>query len=211
MLVRGPQGKRGANPHLLRPHPLPRTLATAPAHLPLTLEGGCGCPPGHAPQPGTAPGTVLLPHHHPHKAGVRGGCLPHPPAGYVHARVGTALPAAFATSAVVTFWTLALTLKVTAGPRTLQETIEKGVQGQLGTRRHLSSGVWTTRTHPPDTPTGHTHRTHSPDTHTGAPWGTLFLTLGPFPLPTRSPDRLCFPNPQGGALIRPQIPPTARQ
>lgn len=43
-----------------------------------------------------------------------------------------ALPAAFTTSAVVTLWTLAPTLNVTAGPRTLEET--EGHQGQLSTR-----------------------------------------------------------------------------
>lgn len=35
----------------------------------------------------------------------------------------TALPAAFAAAAAVTFWALARTLKVTAGPSTLEETV----------------------------------------------------------------------------------------
>lgn len=39
--------------------------------------------------------------------------------------IKTALPAAFAASAVVTFWTLARTLKVTAGPTTLEETRDR--------------------------------------------------------------------------------------
>lgn len=55
---------------------------------------------------------------------------------HVHAcHVKIALPAAFATSAVVTFWALGLTLKVTAGPRTLEEIVPKGV-------RAASAGAW---------------------------------------------------------------------
>ena len=39
-----------------------------------------------------------------------------------HTHEETALPAALMTSAVVMFWMLALTLKVTAGPKTLEKT-----------------------------------------------------------------------------------------
>lgn len=40
-----------------------------------------------------------------------------------HTHEETALPAALVTSAVVMFWMLAFTLKVTAGPKTLEEII----------------------------------------------------------------------------------------
>lgn len=74
------------------------------------------------------------------------------------ARAGAALPAAFATSAVVRFRALALTLKVTAGPSTLEETIEKGVQGRRGTRCRLASAVRAAQTHSPDAHAGRTRQ-----------------------------------------------------
>lgn len=42
---------------------------------------------------------------------------------HVHTHEEIALPVALMTSAVVMFWILALTLKVTAGPKTLEEII----------------------------------------------------------------------------------------
>lgn len=42
---------------------------------------------------------------------------------HVHTHEEIALPVALMTSAVVMFWMLALTLKVTAGPKTLEEII----------------------------------------------------------------------------------------
>ena len=60
------------------------------------------------------------------------------------------LPAAFATSAIVTFWMLGLTLKVTAGPRTLEEIIRKGVRAasEGGWGQHSTSPASCTRAPP---------------------------------------------------------------
>lgn len=93
------------------------------------------------------------------------------------ARAGAALPAAFATSAVVTFRALALTLKVTAGPSTLEETIEKGVQA--GVARGAASPR-------PCGPHRRTRRTHTLDAHAGAPGGSVRDT-GPLPASQKVP------------------------
>lgn len=68
---------------------------------------------------------------------------------------------------------MALTLKVTAGPSTLEETIEKGVQGQRGTWCRLASAV-------------RAAQTHSPDALAGAPGGSVRDT-GPLPASQKVP------------------------
>ena len=52
----------------------------------------------------------------------------------------TALPAAFAAAAAVTFWALARTLKVTAGPSTLEETVSEA-SGLLSAPHHPRAAV----------------------------------------------------------------------
>lgn len=128
----------------------------------------------------TAPSLSL-----PLTLGCRGGLSSLPP-GY-SVCVGAcaqlrrnALPAAFATSAAVTFWTLALTLKVTAGPTILQEIIQRDVQGQLSTQCRPCKCVHSTD----DMHT--THPTCDFDT----------VTLSPFPSKSTENTRRCsYKNP----------------
>lgn len=125
----------------------------------------------------------------------QGGCLSSRPAActcvHVCSCVERTLPAAFATSAGVTFWTLALTLKVTAGPRTLGETIEKGQCNSAPSMSSLSAG-------PHDTLRDRSQRRRSPH----GPRGLRVLCVDPgpplspptpsFPFPSDSTDRACL-------------------
>lgn len=94
--------------------------------------------------------------------------------------VDTALPAACTTSAVVRFGALELTLKVTAGPRTLEETITKELRTAPAPR---AGSLQLHRKH------GHAYETHVPRV-TSAPQST------------DSTDRRCSSDPHTTVLVR---------